>query len=102
MTCINDIESKRRLSAKLVTGLAISAVLVLGTLVAPANAQERRGWGPGWNQHYNPGPRNWGGGGYYPPPPVVYGAPYYAPPPVVYGPGVGIGIEIPGINVNIR
>jgi hypothetical protein len=41
------------------------------------------------------------------PPPVVYGSPYdglcygspYNPPPVVHGPGIGIGL--PGVNINI-
>jgi hypothetical protein len=102
MTCIIDTKSKR-LSAKLLTGLAISAVLVLGTLAVPAHAQDyhrddHRG-GPQERRDDRGGHRDWGGG-YYSAPPVIYGTPYYAPPPVVYG--AGIGIEVPGISVNIR
>jgi hypothetical protein len=41
-----------------------------------------------------------GGPGYYAPPPVVYGGPGYPPPPVVYGPGVGI--NLPGVSINLR
>jgi len=78
-------------------------LIVAGAFAATASAAEYRGnyrggyYGPGysgccWN------------GGYYVAPPVVYGspyygAPYYAPPPVVYGPGVGIAL--PGVNINI-
>jgi hypothetical protein len=102
MTCIIEIKSKRRLSAKLVAGLAISTVLVLGTLVAPASADQHRGGdhrgvehrgGHGYGGHGYDGGR----GNYYRAPPVVYGAPYSPygyPPPVVYGPGIGINIGI--------
>jgi hypothetical protein len=103
MTCVIDIKSKRRLSAKLAAGLAISTVLVLGTLVAPASADEHRGGdhrgvehrdGHGYDSHRYDGGR----GNYYRAPPVVYGAPYSSPygypPPVVYGPGIGISIGI--------
>jgi hypothetical protein len=31
---------------------------------------------------------------------VVYGGPYYAPPPVVYG--AGVGINLPGVSINIH
>jgi hypothetical protein len=98
MTWIIDTTSKRRLSAKLAAGIAISAMLALGTFVAPANARDHNGY-------YNGGYYN---GGYYNAPPVVYGSsygygyygsPYYAPP-VVYGPGVGI--SLPFVNLNIR
>jgi hypothetical protein len=101
MTCIIDTTPKRRLSAKLASGIAISAMLALGTFAAPANARDNDGgnWTGGY---YN--------GGYYNAPPVVYGSsygssyygnsPYYAPPPVVYGPGVGV--SLPFINLNIR
>jgi hypothetical protein len=98
MTWIIDTTSKRRLSAKLAAGIAISALLVFGTFAAPANAREH---GNGGGGYYN--------GGYYYAPPVVYGSyygssyygysPYYAPP-VVYGPGVGI--SLPFVNLNIR
>jgi len=92
MTRNVDAKSNRRLPAKLAAGLAISALLVLGTFVASSGAAEHRGGGDRGR-----GSCCWGGG-YYAAPPVVY-APYYAPPPVVYGPG--IGIALPGININI-
>ena len=67
MTWIIDTKSKRRLSAKLAAGVAISAMLALGTFAAPANADgdgDHRGYHHNWN------------GGYYRAPPVVYGSPY--------------------------
>jgi hypothetical protein len=100
MTPIIDITSKRRLSAKLAAGFAISAMLALGTSAAPADARP-------YHHYYN--------GGYYRAPPVVYGSryrssyygspyyngsPYYYAPPVIYGPG--IGISLPFVNLNIR
>jgi hypothetical protein len=102
MTCLIDTKSKRRLPAKLAAGLAISALLVLGAFVASSGAAEHRGGGDRGHADYRGGDRGRGsccwGGGYYAAPPVVY-APYYAPPPVIYGPG--IGIALPGININI-
>ena len=88
MTWINGNTPKRRLSAQLLGGVAVSALLALGAFAAPASAD--------WN------------GGYYNAPPVVYGSPYgnsyygspYYAPPVVYGPGVGI--SLPGVNIGIR
>jgi hypothetical protein len=97
MTWINGNTSERRLSVKLVGGLAISALLALGAF-APANAEWR-----GDNHGHD-----WGGG-YYRAPPVVYGsvygsgyygAPGYYAPPVVYGPAVGINLG--GIGIGIR
>jgi hypothetical protein len=97
MTRINGNTSNRRPSAKLVGGLAISALLALGAF-APANAEWR-------DDHHG---HNWGGG-YYRAPPVAYGsgygsgyygAPGYYAPPVVYGPG--IGVNLPGVNIGIR
>jgi hypothetical protein len=98
MTHVIDTNSKRRLSAKLMAGVAIAAVLALGAFAAPANADwdGRHGYYHNWN------------GGYYQAPPVVYGSPYgegyygspYYAPPVVYGPTIGIGL--PGIGINIR
>ena len=91
--------SKRRLSVKLVGGIAVSALLALGAFATPASADwdnDHRGYHHNWN------------GGYYHAPPVVYGsaygygyygAPYYAPP-VVYGPG--IGINLPGVSIGIH
>jgi len=98
MTHIIDANSKRRLSAKFMAGVAISAILALGAFAAPANAD----W-DGHHGYYN----NWNGG-YYRSPPVVYGSPYgegyygspYYAPPVVYGPSVGI--SLPGIGIGIR
>ena len=99
MTWIIGTTSKRRLSAKLAGGLALSAVLALGAFVAPAHAEWRDGDHRG---------HNWGGG-YYRAPPVVYGssygssyygAPGYYAPPVVYGPGIGVNLG--GIGIGIR
>lgn len=95
MTWIIDTTSKRRLSAKLAGGIAISALLALGAFAAPASAD----WHGDHRGYY---------GGYYNAPPVVYGStygdgyygsPYYAPP-VAYGPG--IGVALPGISIGIR
>jgi len=98
MTWNIDTTSKHPLSAKLAAGIAISAILALGTFAAPANAREHGNWNGGTYD-----------GGYYDAPPVVYGStygsgyygssPYYAPP-VVYGPGVGV--SLPFVNLNIR
>ena len=100
MTWFIDTTSKRRLSAKLAGGLAISALLALGTFATAASAEDR---GEHRGDHYH----NWNGG-YYNAPPVVYGSPYgngyygapYYSPPVVYGPSVGI--SLPGVNIGIR
>ncbi|HVC56877.1 MAG TPA: hypothetical protein VND95_13030 [Stellaceae bacterium] len=100
MTETIDTASKRRLSAKLAAGLAISAMLALGTSAVPAHARA-------YHHYYN--------GGYYRAPPVVYGSrygygyygspyyggsPYYYAPPLVYGPS--IGINLPGLSIGIR
>ncbi len=50
MTWIIDTTSKRRLTAKLAAGIAISAMLALGTFTAPANARDRGNGG-----YYNGG-----------------------------------------------
>jgi hypothetical protein len=100
MTCTIATTSKRRLSANLAAGAAISALLAFGTFLAPASAE--------WDGYHRGGyNHNWNGG-YYRAPPVVYGSPYgssyygspYYYPPVVYGPSIGIGL--PGINIGIR
>jgi hypothetical protein len=91
--------SKCRLSATLVGGIVISALLALGTFAAPASADWRDDHG-GYHHNWN--------GGYYRAPPVVYGSPYgngyygssYYAPPVVYGPAVGINLG--GIGIGIR
>jgi hypothetical protein len=90
--------SKPSLSAKLVGGVAISALLALSAFATPASAD--------WDDHRD-NHHSWNGG-YYHSPPVVYGSPYgggyygspYYAPPVVYGPGVGI--SLPGVNIGIR
>ena len=99
MTQILDANPKRRPSAGLAAGAAISALLALGAFAGPANAD--------WNDHHRGYHHNWNGG-YYRAPPVVYGSSYgsgyygspYYYPPVVYGPGVGI--SLPGVNIGIR
>jgi hypothetical protein len=94
MTWFTDTASKRRLPAKLATGFAVATLLVLGAGIGSANADWHRG------DEHRGGYGHWNGG-YYRAPPVVYGGPgYYAPPPVVYGPG--IGINVPGVSLNIR
>jgi len=76
--------------------MAFSSLFVLGTIAISADAQPRR-------VEHHADPHAWHhdnrGRAYYPTPPVVYGTPYYAPPPVVYGPG--IGINLPGVSINI-
>ena len=100
MTQIIETTWKRRLSAKLGVGIAISAILALGGFATPASAD--------WNHDHDGYHHNWNGG-YYRAPPVVYGSPYYGngyygspyyPPPVVYGPGIGINLG--GIGIGIR
>ncbi|HEX3573599.1 MAG TPA: hypothetical protein VHU42_03270 [Rhodopila sp.] len=94
--------------------LALVAVALAATFGATARADDHRGGGQGGDNHG--GGRGGGdhrggdhhddhghpgyGGGYYAPPPVVYGGPYYAPPPVVYG--AGVGINLPGVSINIH
>lgn len=98
MTQVTDTIPKRRLSVKLLGGIAIAALLALGAFAAPANAD--------WDRDHR-GYHNWNGG-YYRSPPVVYGSPYgsgyygspYYAPPVVYGPGIGINLG--GIGIGIR
>jgi hypothetical protein len=102
MTCI-DTKPKRHLSAKLVTGLAIAAVLALGAGIGSARADDRdRDRHDDYQRgHYEHHEAHWNGG-YYRAPPVVYAEPgyYRAPPPVYYGSGVGI--SLPGVNFNFR
>jgi len=100
MTLITDTKSKRRLSAKLVIGLVITATFAAGIFSGPASAQRgRRAVVRGYQHQWN--------GAYYRAPPVVYGSPYgpsyygepYYPPPLVLGPG--IGIRLPGLSIGI-
>ena len=90
-----------RTKSKLSTSLAIASLLLLGTAVVTASADERRGnHAGGEHRGGDRGHRGGLGGGYYPAPPVVYGAPAYYPPPLVYGPPVGI--VLPGLGIGIR
>jgi hypothetical protein len=77
MTWIIDTKSTRHLPPKLMAGLAISALLAVGTFAAPANAASA-------DQQNLP----YGYSGYYPAPPVAYGSPYgygYYAQPQPYG-----------------
>ncbi len=95
-----DTNLKRSRSPRLAAGLAISALLGLGSFAAPASADNWNGYHHGYSHNWN--------GGYYRAPPVVYGSSYrggyygssYSYPPVVYGPG--IGINLPGVSIGIR
>ncbi len=101
MIAIPDTGSKRRRPAKLAAGLALSAFLTLGTLVASAGAQPHGDYHHGPDHRFdNHDDRGYDHRGYYPAPPVVYGAPVYNPPPVVYGPSVGI--YLPDVSIGIR
>jgi hypothetical protein len=96
------------MSKKLLSGLAIASIFLLGTFAVSARADERHDGHRGGERHGDRGHDGdrhgggWGGGdgGYYPAPPVVYGNPGYYPPPVVYGPAVGI--VLPGVSIGIR
>jgi hypothetical protein len=83
--------------SKLSAGLAIASVLLLGTAIVSASADERHDDHRGGDDRGHQG--GWGGGA-YPAPPVVYGRPEYYPPPIVYGPAVGI--VLPGISIGIQ
>jgi hypothetical protein len=97
MDPITHKSSTPRSKAALAVGLALSAVLALGSFATSASADERdhdRGHDRGHGRDYGYS------GGYYGAPPVVYDAPGYYAPPVVYGPG--IGINLPGVSVGIH
>jgi len=91
MTRIIDKNPKRLGPVRTAARFAVFSMLLFGTLVASAHAEDRHGWG-------DRGRGNWNRGYYAPP--VVYGAPYYYPPPVVYGPG--IGINLPFVSIGVR
>lgn len=113
-----DTLSKHRRSAKLIAGLAISAFLVFGGSVSSANAQgggndhrnraenvPQRGWVDhgnqrGWDHRGERRHDDWERRHYHRTPPVVYGSPYYYPPPVIYNPG--FGLNLPGLNIQVR
>ena len=98
MTRIIDTTSKRRRSAKLAAGFAISAILALGTFAGPATRVA-------YTTTITAGIialRQWSMAramaGYYGSP-YYGGSPYYYAPPVVYGPGIGISLPFVGINI---
>jgi len=81
--------------SKLLSGLAVSALLALGTFAAPASARDDQRDYRGNQQRDDHRGHEGSNNGYRAPPPVVYGTPNYYPPPVVYGSGLGININIP-------
>ena len=98
MSSTRNTKLTQRRSARLAAGVAISALLALGTFAGAAQARVDHDGDRGYQQNWN--------NSYYNAPPVVYGGyygngyGYYAPPPVVYGSGVGI--SLPGISIGIR
>ncbi len=81
--------------------MAVAAAALLATATIGARAANAEDWHHRGHDHYAHG---WVGGGYYAAPPVVYGGgyyPYYAPPPVVYGPGIGVGVNLPGVSIGV-
>lgn len=107
---MKTVRLPRRSIAKRPALTGCCTLLLFGAVVAVAHADDHRGndrrpedrraddgRGFGYHPGYHGGP---GYGGYYAPPPVAYGGPYYPPPPVVYGPG--IGINLPGVSINLR
>ena len=95
---------RTRPQAKRGARVALASVCMFANFYGSAIAQHR-GYDHRGDYHGRPYPPPYRGrpgypGGYYPPPPVVYGSPYYPPPPVVYNPG--IGINLPGVSINVR
>jgi hypothetical protein len=88
--------SKSKVSA----GLAIASVLLLGSAIVSASADEHRDDRRGGDHRGDRGHQGGWGGGYDHAPPVIYGQPAYYPPPVVYGPAVAV--VLPGISIGIR
>jgi hypothetical protein len=81
-------------AARVVAGIAVSAVIALGMTAGTAQAH----WDQRDDHHWNGGWHGGWSGGYYGAPPVVYGDPYsygYYPPP-------GVGINVGGVHVGIR
>jgi hypothetical protein len=99
MIRIPDTKPTRRSVPKRTGSIAFATLLALtlgAVFTAPASADER--------DHYRREDHRHWGGGYYGPP-AIYGSPYYGgpgyyPPPVIYGPGVGV--TLPGVNLNFR
>jgi hypothetical protein len=93
-----DASSKPRSTTALAVGLALSAIIALGSFAGSVRAEERD-HDRGHEDRGHDRDHGWTGG-YYSAPPVIYGAPGYYPPPVVYGPSVGI--SVPGVSIGIR
>ena len=105
MTCVIETKSKRHLPAMLAAGLAMSALLTLGTFIASASADEFQTDIHSWDRNDDLANSRWGGIDYVAPPPVAYRAPFTGtesnyPLPVFYG--AGFGISLPGVNVGIQ
>lgn len=105
MNAITRTEPRRR--GGRVLGLIAALALAVGAVGAsPAFAADHHWHGARGHAHHG-----YYGGGYYGAPPVVYGGyspdyyygpDYYAAPPVVYGaPGVGIGLNLPGLSIGV-
>ena len=105
MTYVIETRSKGRRAATFAAGLAISALLSLGSFVASASADEFQTEIYSWDRNDDLGNSRWGGIHYVVPTPVAYSAPFTGtkstyPLPVFHGPG--IGISLPGINIGIQ
>ena len=105
MTYVIETRSKGRRAATFAAGLAISALLSLGSFVASASADEFQTEIYSWDRKDDLGNSRWGGIHYVTPAPVAYSAPFTGttstyPPPVFHGPG--IAISLPGINIGIQ
>jgi len=107
MAWIVDTKSRRHPQAKLAAGLAISALLAVGTLPADARDADQQNLPSVYGRYYAAPPIVYGrpyGYAYYGPPYAYYGPPYpyygppYYAPPLVYGPSVGS----PGISAGVR
>ena len=85
MTRIIDISSKRHLSAKLAAGIAISAMLTLGTFAGSAAASEYYSGDRYYSDYY--------GNGYYN---DYYRSPYR------YSDGPGVDIRLPFVGIDLR
>ena len=93
MPRIVDIPPLTRWSWRLISGVAVVAVVALGMVAGPAEAQDRRFQHRGHSDRYHGGGRFYGGreDRYWGPPPVIYGSPYCSPP-IIYGPGIALAL----------
>ena len=114
MTCTKT-KSKGQPSAKFAAGLAVSAFLLLGTVVAPARAENDNGrsWDRSttvYGQYYGQPSNGYGQQQYYRQPAYGYGQQqYYRQPAYGYGQqyyqhsySPGVGIYVPGIGIRIQ